>query len=94
MGEGNSLTTFDGTEFHIEQKNMLFVWRIVPDLRATKHETCLSSKLRKWHKRLGHNSWEGSKKLKECVVGKDVSENDVLMCEVCEVRTAKRRPVP
>ena len=49
FGDENSLTTSDGTKFHIEQENNLFVWRIVPDLRATKHETCLFSKLSKWH---------------------------------------------
>ena len=49
FGEENSLTTSDGATFHIEQENNLFVWRIVPDLRVTKHETCLSSKLSKWH---------------------------------------------
>ena len=63
FGEENSLTTSDGTKFHIEQENILFVWRIVPDLRVTKHETCLSSKLSKWHDRLGHNNWEDLKKL-------------------------------
>ena len=94
FGEKNSLTTSDGTWFHIEQENNLFVWRIVPNLRATKHETCLSSKLSKWHDRLGHNNWEDLKKLKQCVVGMDVSENDVFVCEVCEVNKAKRRPVP
>ena len=94
FGEENSLTTSDGTKFHIEQENNLFVWRIVPDLRVTKHETCLSSKLSKWHDRLGHNNWEDLKKLKEQVVGMDVCENDVFVCEVCEVNKAKRRPVP
>ena len=32
--------------------------------------------------------------MKDHVVGMDVCENDVFVCEVCEVNKAKRRPVP
>ena len=94
FGEETSLTTSDGTKFHIEQENNLFVWRIVPDLRVTKHETCLSSKLSRWHDRLGHNDWEDLKKLMEHVVGMDVCENDVFACEVVMLTKPKEDLYP
>ena len=94
FGEENSLTRSDGTKFHREQENNLFVWKSLPDLRATKHETCLPSKLSKWQDRLGYKDWEDLKKLKEHVFEMNVSESDVFVCEVCEVNRARRRPVP
>ena len=46
------------------------------------------------HERLGLTNWEDLKNFNEFVIGKDISENDVFMCEVSEVNKAKRRPVP
>ena len=43
-----------------------------------------------WFKKLGGIV----KKMREYVVGMDVSENDMFVCEMCEVNKAKRRPVP
>ena len=74
-------------------KNIAFVWRIAAVLRETKHEACFSSKLSKWRDRLGHDNWEDLNKIEGVCCWMDVSENDVFVCEMCEVIKAKRRPV-
>ena len=56
------------------------------------NEVSLTSKLNKLHDPEGHGNCEGLNRLKT-VTSMEVSDNDLFVCEVCELNTVQGRYV-
>ena len=59
--------------------------------KTCKENCLLSSSLKMWHKRLGHNNFTDPSKLDEHVEGMRISDSSVDVGEICELSKAKKK---
>ena len=93
IGPELSIIDKSGLEYPFRQEKSLFIWDF-SEIDKTCKENCLvSSSLKMWHKRLGHNYFTDLSKLVEHVEGMRISDSSVDVCEICELNQAKKQPI-
>ena len=71
----------------------MFIWDFSEIDKTCKENCLLSSSLKMWHKRLGHNNFTDLSKLVEHVEGMRISDSSVDVGEICELNKAKKQPI-
>ena len=91
IGPEISIINKSGVEYPFRQEKNLFIWDL-SEIDKTRKENCLlSSSLKLWHKRLGHNNFTDISKLVEHDEGMRISDSSIDVCEICELNKAKKQ---
>ena len=93
IGPELSIIDKSGLEYPFRQEKNLFIWDFSEIDKTCKENCLLSSNLKMWHKRLGHNNFTDLSKLVEHVEGMRISDSLVDVCEICELNKAKKQPI-
>ena len=91
IGPELSITDKCGVEYSFRQEKTLFIWDFSEIDKTCKENCLLSSSLKKWHKRLGHNYFTDLSKLVEHVEGMRIRDSSVDVCEICELNKDKKQ---
>ena len=93
IGPELSIIDKSGVEFPFRQEKYLFIWDYKEIDNNCKEYCLLSSRLKMWHKRFGHNNVTDLSRLVEHVEGMRISDSLVDVCGICELNKAKKQPI-
>ena len=93
IGPELSIIDKSGVEYPFRQEKNLFIWDFSEVDKTCKENYLLSSSLKMWHKRSGHNNFTDLSELVEHVKVMRISDSLVDVCDICELIKAKKQPI-
>ena len=93
IGPELSITDKRGIDYQFRQEKNLFIWDFSGIDETCKENCLMSSRLKMWYKRLGHNNFTELSKLIEHIEGMLISDSLVDVCEICELNKPKKQPI-
>ena len=90
IGPELSIIDKSGVEYHLGRRKICSFGTLV---KTCKKNFLLSSSLKMWHKRLGHNNFTDLSRLAEHVEEMRVSDSSVDVCEICELNKSKKQSI-
>ena len=93
IGPELSIIDKSGLEYPFRQEKNFVHWKFSEIDKTCKENCLLSSSLKMWHKRLGHNNFTDLSKLVEHVERMRISDSSLDVFEICELNKTKKQPI-